>query len=209
MAYSTKTLLAGCLLLSLTSLTSACGNHQPATAAPDKNPKTDSSASSFFPVANYLESEIRYVDSTPLAILKCVTVNNRTDSSFLTPAEFHRLATAVFVPEDLDSSRLQKDYTESSFGDKTTGYLTFTYSPKNRAQAVQKVDVVVQPGEIRDQVKSIYMEREEKLSDTLRINKMYWQAGKSFLVVSSLQLPGKSPEIRQLKVVWNNEGTEQ
>jgi len=207
MVYSMKTLFAGCLMLSLATLPSACGNTKNPAAASDTS-KTDSNAARFFPIADYLASEIRYVDSTPLAILRLETFHNRTDSSFLTPAEFHRLATTVFLPREIDSARLQKDYTENSFGDKTTGYLTFTYAPRDRTMAVQKIDVVIQQGESHDQVKSIYMEREEKLSDTLMIKKMYWQARQSFLVITSLQLPGKAPEVRQLKVVWNNEGTD-
>lgn len=199
MKFSTVSFFAGYLLL-----LSACGNQQQPAATPDTTPKTDTSAEKFFPVADYLQSEIRYVDSTPLAILKKETVNNRTDSAFLTPNEFNRLA-AIFLMPELDGENLQKNYAENSFGDKTTGYLSFTYSPKDKARALRRVDVVVAPGEGFDKVKSIYLERTDRQSDTLVIRKMYWQARHSFLVITSLQPTGKAPEVRQLKVVWNNE----
>jgi len=200
----TVSFFAGCCLL----LSAACGNHQQTAPAQDQaTAKTDSTNEKFFPVADYLRSEIRYVDSTPLAILKCETISNKTDSTFLRPDEFNRLA-AEFLPPEIDADNLQKNFTENSFGDKTTGYLSFTYSPRDKNQPLRRVDVVVSPGEGFDKVKSIYLEKAARQSDTLMIRKMYWQAGHSFLVITSLQPPGRSPEVRQLKVVWNNEETD-
>ena len=195
---------AGCCLL----LSGACGNHQQPAPAQDKAAaKTDPSNEKFFPVADYLRSEIRYVDSTPLAILKCETIDKKTDSTFLRPDEFNRLA-AEFLPPEINAGNLEKNFTENSFGDKTTGYLSFTYSPRDKSQPLRRVDVVVSPGEGLDKVKSIYLEKVDRQSDTLMVRKMYWQAGHSFLVITSLQPSGRSPEVRQLKVVWNNEETD-
>lgn len=197
----TVSFFAGCCLL----FASACGSRQQPAPSPDKaTAKADTTSEKFFPIADYLQSEIRYVDSTPLAIMKCETTGARTDSTFLKPDEFHQLAATFLVPE-LSADNMEKNYTENSFGDKTTGYLSFTYSPRDKDQPLQRVDVIVSPGEGFDKVKSIYMERVARQSDTLMIRKMYWQARHSFLIITSLQPPGKSPVVRQLKVVWNNE----
>lgn len=193
-------LFAGCLLL----LLGACGNRQQSTSTPDTAARTDTISEKFFPVADYLQSEIRYVDSTPLAILKCETIHNRTDSTFLKPDEFDKLANTFLGPE-LSADNLEKNYTEKSFGDKTTGYLSFTYSPRNKDQSLQRLDVVVSAGQGFDKVKSIYLEKIVQASDTTMVRKMYWQARHSFLIITSLQAPGKTPEVRQMKVIWNNE----
>ncbi len=182
----------------------ACRNHPQPADVSDNTPKTDTASDKFFPIAEFLQAEVSYVDSTPLAILKCETVNKRTDSSFLTPNEFHRLAAGILTPE-LFADSLEKNFTETSFADKTTGYLTFIYSPKNKEQALQQINVLVSPGhDGANRVKSIYLTRVERVSDTVVVKKMFWLAGHSFQVITSRQPAGKAAGIRQVQVVWNN-----
>lgn len=196
----TEFLFAGCLLL-----LSACGNHQQPAAAASNTPKTDSVTDKFFPIADYLRSEISNVDTAPLVIMKFQTVRQKTDTTYLTPNEFNQLAANFLTPE-LNADSLEKNFLENSFSDKTTGYLTFTYSPKDKEQPLQRIDVLLSPSRGgTNKVKSIYLERVAKESDTLMIKKMFWQAGHNFQVITSLQPAGKKSETRQVKVVWNNE----
>jgi len=186
---------AGSLLLA-----TACGNHTPSSPPVQK----DSSAStSFLPVADYLLGEISYVDSTPLAIRKYTTLDNRADSSFIEAAAFNQLAKEFLTPE-LATDSFARNFSENSFMDKTTGYLTFTYSARDKALPLQRVDVLAAPGAGAgaDKVKSIYLEKMFPAGDTIVMKKMFWEAGRSFLILTSHQLPGKAPLVNQLKVVW-------
>lgn len=197
---------------------SACqqGNHsaQDGQTQDSAANKTGMSASSgkqgdsgqvYFPVAEYLRAEIAYVDSTPLAIVVYHTEGARKDSAFIQQTVFDRLAQEFILP-DLAQDKLQKDYAESSFQDATTGYLTFTYSPKAGEPPIRRIDVTTEPGTSANRVKSIYLERVGKSGDTLTMKKMFWEARSSFLIVTTLQPAGKPPVIRQLKVVWDTEG---
>jgi hypothetical protein len=186
-------LLAGSLLLVI-----ACGS--PSTSPVVK--KEDSASTSFLPVADYLLGEISYVDSTPLAIHKYTTLDNHEDSSFIEAAAFNQLAKEFLTPE-LAADSFARNFSENSFMDKTTGYLTFTYSARNKAQPLQRVDVFVAPGANADKVKSVYLEKTFPSGDTMVMKKMFWQTRRSFLVLTSHQLPGKAPLVDQLKVVWN------
>src|SRR5579864_1648059 len=76
----------------------ACG-HSSQSGATAQQDSTDIS-NPFFPVADYLESEILSVDSTPTALLKYVTHNGRMDSSFIGVPEFNALA-LQFLPVQL------------------------------------------------------------------------------------------------------------
>jgi len=190
------------VFLFIALLAGACNNHpQPASGNP---PKTDTVTTQYFPVADFLQSEIRNIDTSVLAILSCRTVRQRTDTAFLTANEFNRAA-AVFLTPELDPDSLEKNYTESSFSDKTTGYLTFNYFPRDKGRPLQRIDVIVAQGnDGANKVKSIYMESTGEESDTPVFKKMYWQAGHNFQVITTLQPKGHAAETRQLKVVWND-----
>jgi hypothetical protein len=171
-------------------------------------PKEDSTGTAYLPVADYLRAEISYVDSTPVAIQKYITRDNRRDSSFIQQGEFNRLSQEFLLPE-LATDSFKKNYSESSFMDKTTGYLSFTYSALNKKLPLQRVDVLAAQGTSMANVKSIYLQKRFSTGDTTVVQKMFWQTGHSFLILTSLQTPGKPAVEHQLKVVWDAGDTEQ
>jgi hypothetical protein len=185
--------------------------HQP--AAPPANPPTaatDSAQKDFFPVADYLRGEIRYVDSTPLALLKTTIHDGRTDSSFIQPAEFHRI-TGEFLLPDLEKEPFAKKFSENSFMDRTTGYLNFTYSAQDKDLPLQRVDVVAIPATTATgamQIRSIFLQTSASSGDTLIIKKLLWTAKKNLLIITSLQPREKPAIVRQLKVVWDSSPSE-
>ncbi len=192
----------GIIVLLLLSITSC---QQPASPV-NPPPPADSTQKNFFPVADYLREEIRYVDSTPMALLKTTRWNDRTDSSFVRPDEFHRIAGEFLLP-DLEKEPFEKKFSENSFMDRTTGYLNFTYSALNKDLPLQRVDVVAIPATTATgatQVKSIFLQTSASSGDTLIIKKMLWTAKKNLLIITSLQPREKPPVIRQLRVIWDS-----
>jgi hypothetical protein len=157
----------------------------------------------FFPVADYLRNEIRTVDSTPSAILKYTIQNNRTDSAFISAPLFDQLAQEFLSPE-LDSPAFERSFSETSFADRTTNSVTFTYASLMNGQPLQRVDILLDP-EANNRLKSIYMEKSFSAGDTLVSKKMLWKAGRNFLIITSKQLPGQAALVRQLKVVWDSD----
>jgi hypothetical protein len=167
MKYLAVLCLAGVLL------SGACVHHQPAVASRDSLPGIDSTPkNNFFPVADYLETEILDVDSTPVALVCYRTSNNRTDSAFISPPEFNTLA-LQFLPSEIRDGALERNFTESSFVDKTTGSMTFSYSPIDKNNALQRVDVQTAQGSRAQEVKNIYMEIRRKTGDSLIV----WDKG--------------------------------
>ncbi len=192
-------ILAGALLLSA----AACHMKDPSASSPTGKEGADTVKKTFFPVADYLNGEIGYVDSTPLAITKYNTEEKKTDSSFISPHVFHELA-QEFLPPELDSTVFNKEYKETSFMDETTKLLSFTYSTGNKSLALQRVDVLAsQSDNGTDKIRSIYLEKREVKNDTLVIKKMYWQSKKQFQVVTMTSAHGQETRVRQLKVVWD------
>jgi hypothetical protein len=159
----------------------ACGNHQQPVnpSQQDSLQQTDSSKNSFIPVAEFLETEILHVDSVPLALRKYTTVNGRTDSAFIEVPEFNRLA-LQFLPTGLHDGSFEKNFTETSFMDKSTRSIMFTYSTTIKDQPLRRVDVQTIAGNGSQKVKSIYLEKNRVSGDSLILEKLYWRAGKSF-----------------------------
>jgi len=190
----------GMLLLSA----AACHQKDPSSQSASSN--ADSTRKSFFPVAGIIQSEISYLDSTPLAIRQYLIQDNKTDSAFINLPTFHKLA-QEFIPSELTEGNFEKNFSEKSFIDETTRSATFTYSTPDKDLPLQRVDVLVGPpgSDGANQLKSIYMEEYFHRGDTLVGKKLLWKAKKNFLIITTLQLPGKPPDIRQVRVVWDTE----
>jgi hypothetical protein len=198
-----KYLIALSLILGLTIVSCKNPGQQTAPSSKDSIPPNDT-ANTFFPVAEYLETEILHVDSVPLALKKYTTIKDRTDSAFIQVPEFNTLA-KQFLPQELHDGRFEKDFTESSFMDKSTQSVTFTYSTAVAELPLKRVDVLTIAHNGSQQVKSIYLEKNYSSGDSLITQKMYWRAGKSFQIATRTTLKGK-PSIEQLlKVVWGEE----
>lgn len=180
----------------------ACG-HSSQPTAPTHQDSADVS-NPFFPVADYLESEILSVDSTPTALLKYVTHMGRTDSSFIGVPEFNALA-LQFLPVQLRDNHWDQHFTETSFSDKTTRSITFSYSPRDSGSEVQRVDVLTTPGLRAQEVRSIYVEQSHAAGDSFIVRKMLWKSRISFQIVTLLHVKGQSPDEQQVKVVWGSE----
>ena len=191
------------LIIALSSLITACKNEeQKKDTPPQPEEKKD-----FFPVADYIKSEIDYVDSLPAAIKKYINRNGARDSMLIKINDFDQLA-KNFLPPELNNPGFEKDFTETSFLDQTTGLLTFTYATKNKRSLLQRVDVLIKPSAGLttgfNKVKSIYMEKIENKNDTPSTKKMYWRAKKSFEIISILQPVSQPPISNQVKVVWDD-----
>ncbi|MFI5153439.1 MAG: hypothetical protein ACHQET_08910 [Chitinophagales bacterium] len=181
-----------------TMLCLRCSNNKPLS-----NEKPPEEKKNYFPVKDYILSEIANVDSTPFAIFRIDIQNGKRDSAIIRTTEFDQLAKQFLLPE-LDSANLESSFTESSFLDQTTQSITFTYSRKNMLSGLQRIDVLASPDPGFDKVKSIYLEQSLGSGDSAMIKKMYWKARRRFEIVS-IKTAGTHPEdVHQLKVVWDN-----
>ncbi|HEY4155436.1 MAG TPA: hypothetical protein VGM24_08405 [Puia sp.] len=165
---------------------------------------TDTVKKNYFPVQNFLQGEIAYVDSIPFKLMEYQTRNGKTDSGIITTQKFDGLARA-FLPEGLDSSRFEKRFNESSFLDQTNNLLTFTYSTKDTSFGLRRVDVLAtqDPG-AADKVKSIYLEVSSGSRDSLVLRKMYWRSKKSFSILQIYQPAHGEAMTSQTTVVWDS-----
>jgi hypothetical protein len=180
------------LLLFIILIFAACNNPQPETKIEPIH--TDTTSQNFFPIQDFLKSEIAAVNEASSGIKKYTSTGNKKDSNYIQLDEFSRLA-QEFLPNALNDSIFKKEFKETSFIDKATEGGTFFYSTSNPAIALKRADVVTQKTDSYDKVKSIYL---EKISDSIT-KKLYWKPGRNFQIIS---LTPKGTEL--IKVVWDN-----
>jgi hypothetical protein len=181
------------------ALSVGCKNDAKKTQA-----QKQSANKNFFPVADYIASEIHYVDSLPLGIVKYSIHDSRTDSAYIQAAEFDQLA-KDFTCAELRPATFEHEFSETSFIDETTESTTFTYSTKNDKLELYRVDVLATAGEGSNKVSSIYLEKAIHSADTVITKKLLWRTKKSFQIVTSKRFGSNGYEIEQLRVVWDPE----
>jgi hypothetical protein len=103
------------------------------------------------------------------------------------------------LPEINDSS-LKKKFQETSFVDKSNGNATFFYKANDPSVSIKRIDVVTAKGDIYDEVKSLYIEREFRSSDSLLVKKLIWKPKRNFQIV----IVDPSGKDKLIKVVWDN-----
>lgn len=157
----------------------------------------------YFPVLDFIRSEIRFVDSLPIGIMKYTTQDGKTDSGYIKLDEFHQLA-QEFLPSDLNKEAFESNFSETSFFDNTTQYSSFLYASTRKNSNVSRIDVLVKPENVvYNKVKSIYMEKFSENADSAVIKKLYWKAGQNFQINTEIRTPKQEVATRQIKVVWN------
>jgi hypothetical protein len=168
------------------------------------NPKDSiESAAQFFPVASYLMNEIEYVDSLPVGIVKYRSVGRKTDSSYISLDEFHGLASEFISPE-LNDSNFRKGFQESSFMDRSTSSATFFYKSLSPSQNIKRVDVVTAKGDVFDEVKSIYIEKQVKQGNEVVNKKLFWKPKRNFQIITVNEDHSDKQVPELVKVVWDN-----
>lgn len=183
----------------------ACNSIEKPETTADLPPAKDSaeSKSDFFPVRDYILGDIAAIDSMPVAIRWYRSSALKKDSGYLERAEFHKLSAEFLAPE-LGDSTFKKEFTETSFLDKSNNSSTFFYSTANNNLALRRVDVVTAPGSVYDKIKSIYLEKRYEKKDSSITKKLYWKPGRNFQIITQSSKNQADPETELLKVVWDD-----
>jgi hypothetical protein len=193
------------------TIAASCNNNTNADSQSNKPSGSDSTmrvadtsaAQPFFPVASFLRGEIQSVDSLPVGIMKYHTKGRKTDSAYIKSDEFHRLA-AEFLSPAIADSVFKKNFTESSFIDRSTNSATFFYKAVDPNLPLQRIDIVTAKGDVYDEVKSVYMEKRDSNNNRLLNKKLFWRPKRNFQIISVSGDASSPDQSNVVKVVWDN-----
>ncbi len=158
---------------------------------------------SIFPVTNFLKGQLLEIDSMQITPLKTVTSNGKTDSAWLKRTDI-RPAAVPFLTPLIDSATMSSLFSEKSFLDQTINSYTFSYDPKVRLPDSIKLthwDVYMSPQ--TNKITRIYLVKQSKENDTDVITQLTWFSNKWFTIRTITQAPGKHPDIKEEKMVWD------
>lgn len=159
----------------------------------------ESEQDSYFPLANYIESELKSIDSLPVAIIHYKSEGNELDTLILEKQEFRKTVHGLIL-NSIDSSRFSNQYNETVMEDVGNGLITLSYVTKGNEQALKNIDVYVNSGS--SLVKRIYFERID-FTPTIEIRrKMLWSIGKELKITSILNNKDGITQSRTDRYTW-------
>lgn len=137
---------------------------------------------SYFPLQSFLETELKIIDSLPVAIFKYHTANGKTDTTIIEKKEFGEIARGLLFI-DLQNEKINTHYKELVLEDTDIKNISINYTTQNEALPIKNIQINTTTG--TTQVRSIYVERTDAIDETIILRKMLWNTGKGMLINSS------------------------
>lgn len=159
-------------------------------------------STTFFPVTDFLEGQLKEIESMPVTPLKTITENGKVDSSWVTREAIRNFAKPFLLPE-IDSISMNQYFTGKSFLDATINLITLTYDPKIVLPGNLKLrhwDVYIDPES--GEVQRVYMVKEVWEQDINVTTQLTWNVNKWCSIRSITQKEGSTPVIKEEKMVW-------
>jgi hypothetical protein len=180
----------------------ACKNHNN-TFANNTSTLTKDAISSepYYPISDYIRSQVAYVDTMPLAIDKLVFENGtRIDSNIIDRPTFNKMA-EEFAEPNLNLNAIKPLYKENMYNDLSMNSLTFTYDTKDPNQELQQATVLINPD--TKKVKNIIFKKTRISGDTTITLNGLWKNNMNFQINYTLQPKVGVAIERQVKVIWD------
>lgn len=155
----------------------------------------------FFPVTSFIKGEIYTIKKNGINPLKYTTINDRTDSVWLKVEDIDTALSAFLQPE-IDTTNLNKFFTEQSFLDKSINAITLTYEASVALPDTMELtnwDVYIDPN--TNNVKRIYMVKQINKSTVLQLTWMTNQCCKIVTIVTDEK--GLSKIKKEEKIIWD------
>ncbi len=167
--------------------------------------KTSEETQTIFPVTDFLKGQLREIDSMPVTPLKTITVNGKTDSTWLKRESIRPFAEPFLTPV-IDSVSMSLYFSEKSFLDQTINAVTFSYDPRTKLPDSIKLrhwDVYIDPQ--KGTVQRVYLVKENDKDSNQITTQFTWKANQWCSIRTITQKPGNAPEIKEERMTWDFE----
>lgn len=166
-----KSLILACILLVMG-----------ATACSDTKKKTPitgevADTTSFYPIAPYILSQLKYFDSMHVKYSVVSTEGAQKDSITSQIATVMPII-QTFIDADISDPIQKKNYRETVFRDAGTASFNINYTPINRNAPVSNIDILMD--EQTSIIKRIFVRKQYLNKDTTCIEQLSWKTNEGF-----------------------------
>lgn len=155
---------------------------------------------SYFPFKQYLENELKQIDSLPVAIFKYSLSDEKTDTSIIEKQAFRKIATAL-LDIDLQHEDVSKTYKELVLEDTDIDNITISYTTEKNENPIKQLQLNIKTGSTA--LKNFYVERIDKINDITITRKILWTIQKSVTITSLYYKDNKMQEQLTEKYSWS------
>ena len=167
-----------------------------------KNKKLDSTKA-YFSVVDYLNTEVKKMDTLPLHFTKITTVDSTSDTVAITKKEFHQYAEEFLNLPNIASTDKMDDYTETNDFDEILNNVLLIYSAKKTDDEVRSETIMMQPDdEGNTHVKTILATTVDNGKDSTIEKNLAWHIDKRFQIVTKTSKPNQPEKINAVVISW-------
>lgn len=155
----------------------------------------------FYPFIEYLENQLEYIDSTPIALEQTITTDvGKSEPVFIEKAAFRNFM-APFLAINPELKALKPFYREKSFVDYTIKKLTFTIEAINDSLPLQQADIHLNPD--NEKVTNLVLHVVRQYPDSTVVQYLVWEHNMNCQLSERIQTKAGKMYSRVTSVVWD------
>lgn len=172
--------------------------------------KKKAESKGFISVISLVEKQVAHVDSSLYSIVQVIAKDSlHADTNYIPREKFRETAREFLELPDLTNPEIAARFNEDKMYDTIFKRVIITYTPIDpKKEEVKKIELLISQ-EIKEdgsnKVTNIIVDRIINNRDGFLQKKMLWQTDRSFLIVTSTQLPGQPEMTSTNRVTWNEE----
>jgi len=165
-----KSLILACIFCMMAV---ACSNSKEES----KNTVTTADTTSFYPIASYINDQVRYFDSLGVRFSVATTEGAQKDSITAQIADLMPMIQS-FIEADISDSIQKKNYKESVFRDAGTASLNINYTPINTSAPIRNIDILMD--DQTSLIKRLFIRKQFQTKDTTSTEQLSWKTNEGF-----------------------------
>lgn len=165
-----KPLILACIVCMMVA---ACAD----TKDKPNNIVTTTDTTSFYPIASYINDQIKYFDSLGVSY-SVVTTEGVIKDSVTTKVAAIMPIIQSFIDADISDSVQKKNFKESVFRDAGTASLNINYTPINTSAPIRNIDILMD--DQTSLIKRLFIRKQFQTKDTTSTEQLSWKTNEGF-----------------------------